>query len=216
MAIRGVIFDVGGVLVESPFVAALRWRDELGIPDEVMGIMFAEYASLPEPGADPPMWHRVETGHLELDTFVTTVREQFASHLKPDHPAMRLRGADFNVFRDAGAHWPMIHAARDLRRAGLRTAILTNNVKEWAEWRDVIALEHFEVVVDSSEVGLRKPDPAIWHLTLERMNLEPHEALFLDDHPENVTAASDLGLRSVLVTPDIAAAVSDLHEAISS
>ncbi len=198
------------MLVESPFVAALRWRDELDLPDEVMGIMFAEYASIPAPGVDPPMWHRVETGHLDLDTFVATVKQQFADHLDVDHPAMRLRGGDFNVFRDAGAHWSMVHRVRRLRRDGYRTAILTNNVKEWSQWREVIPIDDFDVVVDSCEVGLRKPDPAIWDLTLDRLGLAADETVFLDDHPDNVRAASDMGLHGVFVGPDVEAAIAAL------
>lgn len=211
-----MIFDVGGVLVESPFVAALRWRDELDIPGEVMRIMFAEYAAVPAPGDPTPLWHQVEMGQLELDSFVTVVRDQFVDHLDPDHPAMHLRGVDFNVFRDAGAHWAMVHRARQLRDEGFVTAILTNNVKEWSEWRDVIPLDAFDVVIDSCEVGMRKPDPAIWHMTLDAMGVDAAEAVFLDDHPENVEAAKQLEIRSVLVTSDIVAALAELDRVIVS
>ena len=55
------------------------------------------------------------------------------------------------------------------------------------------------MVVDSSQVGLRKPDPAIWHLTLEQMGVHASEAVFLDDHPGNTGAAEAIGIRSVLV-----------------
>jgi putative hydrolase of the HAD superfamily len=216
MGVSGVIFDVGGVLVESPFVAALRWTDQLDIPNEVMAIMFAQYASVPAPGEEPPMWHMVETGELELDSFVIAVREQFRPHLDADHPAMTLRGGDFNVFREAGAHWAMIHKARHLRERGIATAILTNNVKEWSQWRQVVPIEEFEVVIDSCEVGLRKPDPAIWMLTLAEMGLEPKDAVFLDDHPGNVDAATELGIRSVLVGNDIEAALVQLDEVLGS
>lgn len=212
MAVRGVIFDVGGVLVESPFVAALRWRDELDLPDEILRIMFREYASIPEDGAERPRWHLVETGRLALDDFVLAVREQFVDHLDADHPAMQLRGPDFNVFRDAGAHWSMVHAVRAARTRGLVTAILTNNVREWSDWRDVIPVDEFDVVVDSCEVGLRKPDPAIWELTLTRMALPASEVVFLDDHPANVAAARELGMLGVVVGPDIDAAVVELEE----
>lgn len=212
MAVRGVIFDVGGVLVESPFVAALRWRDELGLPDEVMGAMFAEYASVPEPGGAPPPWHLVEVGKLDLDSFIRGAQTTFAKLVPEDHVAMKLTGADFNVFANAGALWPMIHRVRELRAAGYVTAILTNNVREWADWRKVIPIDEFDVVVDSCEVGLRKPDPAIWDLTLEHMGLDAAEAVFLDDHPQNVEAARAMGIRSVFVGPDIDEAIAKLKE----
>ena len=216
MAVRGVIFDVGGVLVESPFVAALRWRDELDIPNDVLAIMFAEYSAIPPAGSPTPLWHQVEKGELELDVFVTTVREQFAVHLDPDHPAMHLRGRDFNVFREAGAHWAMVHRARELRGEGMVTAILTNNVKEWSEWREVVPLDAFDVVIDSCEVGLRKPDPAIWHMTLAQMGLRASETVFLDDHQDNVDPARALDIRSVLVGADIEAALQELDAVLAS
>jgi len=207
-----VIFDVGGVLLESPFVAAFRWRDEIGLPDEVIGAMFAEYASIPEPGAEPPPWHRVEMGQLDLDSFVRGARTTFAQFVPEDHVAMRLTGADFNVFANAGALWPMIHRVRELGAAGYVTAILTNNVREWADWRKVIPVDEFDVVVDSCEVGLRKPDPAIWDLTLGHMGLDAAEAVFLDDHPQNVEAARAIGICSVLVGSDIDEAITRLDE----
>ncbi|MEN8162128.1 MAG: HAD-IA family hydrolase, partial [Myxococcota bacterium] len=79
-------------------------------------------------------------------------------------------------------------------------------------WRRLVpADELFEVIVDSSEVGVRKPDPRIFELTLERLGgLEPEQALFLDDAASNVAAAERLGIRSVLVRPDLGDALDAL------
>ncbi|MCB0990783.1 MAG: HAD family phosphatase [Acidimicrobiales bacterium] len=205
-----VIFDVGGVLVESPFVAALRWRAEMGLPDETLAVFFEEYARLPEPGAEPPMWHRVEMGQVDVQQFLDHVRPRLDGLVDDDHPIHTITGADFNVFRDAGAHWRMIHKVRDLAAAGHKTAILTNNVREWGSWREVIPVDWFDVVIDSSEVGLRKPDPAIWHLALERLGTPAHRSIFLDDHPSNVEAAVDLGIAGLTVSADIDLAIEEL------
>ena len=99
---------------------------------------------------------------------------------------------------------------RDLRSAGYRTALITNNIREAGDqWRAKVPLDElFDVVIDSSAVGLRKPNPAIFHLALEQLGgVEPGRALFLDDHPGNVAGAEAAGLRALLVDePDVALA----------
>ena len=88
---------------------------------------------------------------------------------------------------------------RGLRERGLRMAILTNNVREWeARWRAMLPVDEiFELVVDSGFVGLRKPDPAIYALTLERLGLTAPECVFIDDTQINVDAAAELGFAAI-------------------
>ncbi len=207
-----MVFDVGGVLVESPFEAVLRWREDHDVPDEVLRMLFAEYARVPEPGEEPPIWHRVETGHVAMVDFVAYARERMAAELGSDHRALRLGIDDFNVFAGARPHPTVAERARRLRVDGYRLAILTNNVREWHEWRANVPLDVFDVVVDSSEVGLRKPDPAIYELTLDRLGVGAGEAVFLDDHPTNVEAAQALGMGGVVVTADLDAALDELDQ----
>jgi putative hydrolase of the HAD superfamily len=98
-----------------------------------------------------------------------------------------------------GIHWPVVHRIRELKRDGLTVALLTNNVKEFGEgWRGMFPVDElFEVVVDSSAVGMRKPDPRIYRLTCERIGVEPAAAVFVDDNRDNVDAARDLGMEAV-------------------
>jgi putative hydrolase of the HAD superfamily len=96
----------------------------------------------------------------------------------------------------------MIDYMRELRGRGLRMALLTNNVREWEpHWRAKLPDidEIFEVIVDSAFVGMRKPDPAIYELTVERLGdgLRAEECAFLDDSDVNVQAAEALGMRAV-------------------
>jgi putative hydrolase of the HAD superfamily len=90
---------------------------------------------------------------------------------------------------------------RELRDRGLRMAILTNNVREWEElWRSKLPLDEiFEVIVDSGWVGMRKPQPEIYLLTMDRIGdtLQPAECLFVDDNEQNVEAARELGMTAV-------------------
>jgi putative hydrolase of the HAD superfamily len=94
----------------------------------------------------------------------------------------------------------MVEAVRQVRAAGHRTALLTNNVREWElAWRALMPFDElFDVTVDSSAVGLRKPDPAIYRLTCERLGLDPAECLFVDDLECNVAAARALGMEALL------------------
>ncbi|HEU4429011.1 MAG TPA: HAD-IA family hydrolase, partial [Myxococcota bacterium] len=96
---------------------------------------------------------------------------------------------------------------------GYRTALVTNNIVEFRDsWRKMVpADELFDVIVDSSAVRMRKPNPAIFHHTLELLGgIAPHECLFLDDAASNVEAAERLGIRGVLVRPDLRDALAAL------
>jgi putative hydrolase of the HAD superfamily len=89
---------------------------------------------------------------------------------------------------------------RTLRGRSYRMAILTNNVREWEPlWRSMLPVDEiFELVVDSAWVGMRKPDPAIYELTVSRLgDLQTHECLFVDDNEPNVETARQLGMTAV-------------------
>lgn len=214
MPLRAVVFDVGGVLVESPFTAAIRWGQRWDLPMEAFATLYAEYSKVPEPGEEPPMWHEVECGRLPLSAFIDVIRTSFEAPLPPDHPARSLRAEGFNPFADAKGHPAMFDLAREIKDAGITTGILTNNVHEWRAWRDVVPVGLFDHVVDSCEVGLRKPDPAIYALVQERCGVSGDELLFLDDHQGNVEAALDLGWQAQLVDEDIDGAVATARRSV--
>jgi len=95
----------------------------------------------------------------------------------------------------------MVNRARRLRDEGYRVGLLTNNVREYGDaWKATIPMEIFDDVVDSSEVGLRKPDPAIYLLTCERLGVEPTRAAFVDDIEANVIGARKLGMTGIHFT----------------
>jgi putative hydrolase of the HAD superfamily len=95
----------------------------------------------------------------------------------------------------------MIEVMRGLRARGYRMALLTNNIREWEPlWRRMLPVEEiFEVIVDSAFVGVRKPEPGIYELTLERIGggIGPPECLFVDDVEQNIAAARELGMATV-------------------
>jgi len=89
----------------------------------------------------------------------------------------------------------MLQVVREVREQ-CATALLTNNVRE-AGWRTGFPFELFDVVVDSSEVGVRKPDPAIYRTLLDRLDRPAHEVAFVDDFTENLPPAAALGLATI-------------------
>jgi putative hydrolase of the HAD superfamily len=158
------------------------------------------------------MWHEVECGRVSLAEFVEHMGLILGPELPKGHKARGLTASDFDPFAEAEPIPIMIELAEEIRDSGIRTAILTNNVKEWRKWRDRIPIEHFDPVIDSCEVGVRKPDPAIYSLICNRMGVAPSGCLFLDDYPGNVEAALAAGLDALQVTEDFATAAIKVRE----
>tara|TARA_Y100000768_G_scaffold200416_1_gene150649 strand:- start:5852 stop:6496 length:645 start_codon:yes stop_codon:yes gene_type:complete len=208
---KAVVFDVGGVLLGSPFLAALRWAEDWDIPVTALKKIFGDYARKPEQGEEPSLWHEVECGRVGLSEFVAQMKRELLSELSPEHKASNISAKDFDPFSDATPVGLMVELSSQIRAKGIRTAILTNNVKEWRQWRDRIPIELFDPVVDSCEVGLRKPDPAIYLLTCSQLGLAPWECLFLDDHPDNIEGARAVGMEALLVSGDFEATVMEVH-----
>jgi epoxide hydrolase-like predicted phosphatase len=207
-ATRAVIFDFGGVFIDSPFASLADAAERRGlVPEEVALAVFGDY----ERDTDHP-WHRLERGEI---TIVETRDEILARHPLPDGTAVDffelLEGLGGGGVRD-----DMVEFCLGLRQRGLLTGLLTNNAKEFeAAWKAMLPLDDlFDDVVDSSEVGLRKPDPAIYRLSLERLDVQPGEAVFIDDAPGNVAGAVAVGIPSVLIghdRADVAAAVAEVE-----
>ena len=209
---QAVIFDVGGVLLGSPFLAALKWAKDWDLPRAALEKLFGEYSRTVRPSEQPPMWHEVECGRVALAEFVEHMGLVLGPELPRGHKARGLTASDFDPFAEAEPIPIMIELAEEIRDSGIRTAILTNNVREWRQWRDRLPIERFDPVIDSCEVGVRKPDQAIYSLICSRIGIAPKDCLFLDDHPENVQAALAFGFDALQVTEDFAVAAMKVRE----
>lgn len=194
-AVKAVIFDFGGVFIDSPFKAVEQAAVERGFSaDDLTLAVFGAY----DEDTDHP-WHRLERGEV---TVADAREEIMANHVLPD-------GTPLDPFdllaalAGAGVREDMVAFCRDLRSRGVGTSLLTNNAKEFEEfWKPLLPLEElFDDVVDSSEVGMRKPSPEIFLLALERLGLQSADVVFVDDAPGNVVGAEAVGIRSVLVGP---------------
>lgn len=206
--IRAVLFDFGGVFTDSPFHAVHNFGEELGVePVEITRIVFGSY----EHDGDHP-WHQLERGEITLEN----ARNQILGlgqklDLQIDIYELFARMAGNNAGADQRK--PLVERVSSLRQEGYTTGIITNNVKEFGDgWRSLIPVDElFDFVVDSSSVGIRKPDPRIFQLALEQLgDISPGQVVFLDDYQANVDAARDLGLQAILVGADVLADIETL------
>ena len=190
--IRMVISDFGGVLTTPLADAFMALQDNAGIPPTAFGRALKELTAAT--GKNPLF--ELECGRITERAFSDQLAEGLEPLLghRPDIQAFGLA-----LFKALEPNPPMIDLIRQVRRDGYRTALLTNNVREWeSTWRSMLPVDElFETVVDSAFVGVRKPDRRIYELTLGRVGLEPGNCVFIDDMEINCEAAADLGLHAV-------------------
>ena len=186
---RALITDFGGVLTSPLYQGFLAYQEESGVSLEVLGRAMARAT---EEHGDHPLYV-LERGEITEREF----RARIEPHLEDGFDLTRLRELYFDRLEPNSA---MIDFIRVLRGRGVRTALLTNNVREWEPlWRSKLPEidELFEVVVDSAFVGMRKPDPAIYELTLERLGVPAAHCVFVDDLEPNCETARGLGMLAV-------------------
>jgi putative hydrolase of the HAD superfamily len=209
-SIETVLLDFGGVFTTSPFDALRSMEDELGASfADLLPIVFGEY----DRDTDHP-WHCVERGEISFEEASARVTENAATlGFEVDLMTILVRmGGEGGGIRE-----DVVERVRSVRAAGFRTALITNNVREFsALWRATVPVDElFDAVVDSSEVGLRKPDPRIYELALELVDSEASGAVFLDDFEGNVRAAERLGITGILVESDYRPAFDELERVLS-
>jgi putative hydrolase of the HAD superfamily len=198
--IRAVLFDFGGVIVEGPWDGFARYERDKGLPD---GFIRQVNATNPDDNA----WARLERSEVDVNGFVELFEaEARALGHEVDGRAVLTMLAGGG---SAGQLRPQMVEA--LRRCSERlvTGLLTNNFLAgdvgsgdgWGAsegpYADVLAL--FDAVVESSRTGVRKPDPRFYELACELLEIEPAEAVFLDDLGVNLKPARALGMTTIKV-----------------
>jgi epoxide hydrolase-like predicted phosphatase len=199
--IDAALFDFGGVLVRegsvNDFARIAPHADPAVVLQHAIGAYHED---------DDHPWHRVERGELDMAEWYTlTVAALAEAGIEVVVPSS---GAVMFTPNE-----PVVDAVRAVRAAGGRTAVVTNNVRELSQtWRPVLPLDElFDTIVDSCEVGLRKPNPAIYLLACERLGVAPERAVLLDDIESNLRGAEAAGLRAIHVAPDPGPAVEALR-----
>jgi len=190
--VQAVISDFGGVLT-SPLAGAFSaFEAHSGVPLVELGRAMA--AEGVRRGVNPLF--ELETGRLTEAEFLGDLSGQLSRQLRRE---VSLDGFGERYFADLEPNARVIQYMRELGSRGYRMAICTNNVREWEpRWRAMLPVDEiFDVVVDSAFVGVRKPQPRIYELTLEALGVAPQDAIFLDDIEINCDAARALGMVAV-------------------
>ncbi len=191
--IRAIVSDFGGVLTTPLSGSFQTFADRSGIDLETMG---QALAALYERDGVHPL-HELECGRLSETAFVEALRAALGEQLGRE---VDLAAFAETLWEGLFANEPMIAFMASLRDEGYRMALLTNNVREWElRWRALAPIDDiFELVVDSAFVGVRKPDPAIYELTVTGLGVPAEECLFIDDIEVNCVAAREAGMTSVV------------------
>ena len=194
--IKAVLWDFGGVLTSSPFEAFNRYEEEHDIPrDFIRGVN----ATNPDTNA----WAQLESSKITLDEFDQAMADETeaAGFRIPGKAVLDLLGGSLRP--------EMVNALGTIAE-NYQTACITNNVKGSGEGpgmaqseskaRDVErVMSMFDLVIESSKIGLRKPDPRIYHLACQELSIQPNEAVFLDDLGVNLKPARQLGMQTIKV-----------------
>lgn len=189
----GLIVDWGGVLTGDINSSVRRWADrhavDLGAYADIMRGWLGPEAEL-EAMVNPI--HALERGEMEVPHFEEMLARELTTRTGREVSAAGLLARMFDEFEHAHDMNGLVRRARE---AGIRTALLSNS---WGDFYPRDLWEGmFDVVVISGEVGMRKPDPAIFHFTLDLLGLPADACVFVDDLPHNIAAAAGLGLTGV-------------------
>jgi putative hydrolase of the HAD superfamily len=195
---RAVIFDLGGVVFPSPF-------DAFDVYDAQNGLTVGTTRALIRTSSETGAWAALERNEITIAEFATELQTEAEGEgfVLDAHVLLQTISGGF------GARPEMLAAIRSIRAHGLATAALTNN---WAapdgendgngngeRANGRFGALDFDVVVESSIEGLRKPDPRIYHLVLDRLAVRADETVFLDDLGINLKPARALGMTTIKV-----------------
>jgi putative hydrolase of the HAD superfamily len=192
--VRAVLWDFGGVITTSPFEAFARYERENGLPADFIRTLNATNHHV-------NAWAKLERNEVDYDEFCALYEaEAIEAGEKIDARAvLACLSGDIRP--------EMIAALRAIKANGLKQACLTNNFSPMQSRHQVLDL--FDVIVESSRVGVRKPEPKFYEMACEMLEIEPSEAVMLDDLGVNLKPARAMGMRTIKVT-DAAHALSEL------
>ncbi len=199
--IKAVLWDFGGVILSSPFDAFSRYEAEIGLPRDFI-------RSLNARNPDTNAWARMERSEVDLDGFAALFEAEAAEmgHKLSGHHVLKIISGDVRP--------EMVEALRRVKRR-FRTACITNNMptghgpgmaRDPARVKEIEAIMSlFEHVVESSKLGIRKPDPRIYQHACGLLGVEPADCVYLDDLGVNLKPAKAMGMRTIKVENSVQA-----------
>jgi len=197
LAIEAVIWDFGGVFTASPFEAFNRYEAERGLPKDLIRTVNAK---------DPHdnAWALFERSQIDAAAFDVKFAEESKAL------GHEVRGKDVLPLLSGDIRPGMLRALKTCKAAGLKVGCITNNVmtgsgagmastpEKAAQAAEIMG--EFDQVIESSKVGVRKPDPRIYQMMCERLGVDPKVCIYLDDLGVNCKPASQLGMQAIKVT----------------
>jgi putative hydrolase of the HAD superfamily len=188
--IRAVFWDFGGVILTSPFDAFNEYELAKGLP-----VDFIRSVNTRDP--DTNAWARFERREITATEFDARFAAESEMH------GNRVPGADVIAMLSGGIRPEMVKALDGVIAAGYLTACLTNNVESDARPDVAEVMARFDHVIESSKVGVRKPEVAFYELACETAGVEPDEVVFLDDLGINLKPAKAMGMTTIkVVSPE--------------
>jgi putative hydrolase of the HAD superfamily len=185
--IKAVLWDFGGVILTSPFEAFARHEIEAGLP---VGFIRGVNATNPDTNA----WAQLERQQISVDEFNAAFEAEAVAL------GGSVSGAQVLALLSGELRPEMVSALHRCRDAGFAQACLTNNVAHGEprpEVDSVMAI--FDVVIESSKLGIRKPEPRFYELACEALEVEPSQCVFLDDLGINLKPARAMGMTTIKV-----------------
>ena len=191
--IEAVLWDFGGVITTSPFEAFNRYETEKGLPKDFI-------RSVNSVNGDTNAWARLERSEIGPDAFDDAFREEALAlgHEVPGKDVLGLLSGDIR--------WPVVEALKHCKSQG-KVGCITNNAKvgkgagmsrdadKASQVKSVLAI--FDHVIESSKIGLRKPDPRIYALMCEALDVDPANCVYIDDLGINLKPARTMGMITI-------------------
>jgi len=184
--IKAIVFDYGNVISTSPNSHTKKdIADAYAVSENEVGILIGKYIS------------EFRKGKITEDKFWQNISQDLDKPV-PNN-TYDLWRQDFK--QKLTISEPMIEFVKFLKKKGIIVAVLSNNIMPYVEViKEKGGYNEFDVVINSCEVGFSKPEPEIYRLMLNKLNINPGEILYLDDRPENLDTAKQFGINTMLIT----------------
>jgi len=189
MQYKAIIWDFGGVITSSPFEAFNDFEEENGLPKDIIRTINSE-------NSDMNAWAQFESNSITIDQF----NDLFLKEAKAK--GFDIKGRDIIKLLKGSIRESMVSFLRELK-SDFKLGCITNNVKSSSEENTdnetKEAMSIFDHVIESSVVGIRKPNPEIYVMSCDALNVSPDQCIYLDDLGINLKPARELGMTTIKV-----------------
>ena len=189
MKYKAIIWDFGGVITSSPFDAFNEFEEVNGLPKDIIRTINSE-------NPDMNAWAQFESNSITIDQF----DDLFLKEAKAK--GFDIKGRDIIKLLKGSIRENMVSFLRELK-SNFKLGCITNNVKPSSEENTdnetKEAMSIFDHVIESSIVGIRKPNPEIYMMSCDALNVSPNQCIYLDDLGINLKPARELGMTTIKV-----------------